>query len=269
MGAVLERVARRWSPGPFLAPVPKEKEDEVTKEQPPRAIVLLSGGMDSTTLLYGVRSQGYEITALSVHYGQRHKKELEFAMGTTRKLGIDHRLIDLAFLGQLGGSALTDSTPVPEGHYTAANMAQTVVPNRNAILLSMAFALAISRQAKMVCTAVHAGDHAIYPDCRPEFILSFEEMERQAIDREIYGIAPPLLYAPYLKMTKAEICSQGQFLQVPWEDTWSCYQGEEIHCGRCGTCVERIEAFKLAKVVDPTRYEDQAFAEKVLEEEKK
>lgn len=239
------------------------------KEKLPRAVTLLSGGMDSTTLLALVRSEGYEVSCLSVHYGQRHKKELEYAMATTRKLGIEHRMLDLGeVLSIVGGSSLTSALPVPEGHYTAANMAATVVPNRNAILLSLAYAYAITKDAKLVGVAVHAGDHAIYPDCRPEFINAFEQMEMQAIDREIYGMSAPHLYAPFLKMSKAEIVSKGEELGVPWADTWSCYQGQELHCGRCGTCVERIEAFRLAHVVDLTQYADKEFAEKVLTEKK-
>lgn len=242
------------------------------KEAPPKAVTLLSGGMDSTALLALVKSEGYDVTCLSVHYGQRHKKELEFAMATTRKLGIEHILIDLAGLAPLlEGSAISGSNPqaVPEGHYAAANMASTVVPNRNAILLSLAYALAITKKAKMVGVAVHAGDHAIYPDCRPGFILAFEQMETEAIDREIYGISAPHLYAPFLNLSKAEIVTKGDELGVPWIDTWSCYKGEEKHCGRCGTCVERIEAFKLAGVTDPTPYEDPEYALSVLAKEKK
>lgn len=233
----------------------------------PKAIVLLSGGMDSTTLLYTVLSQGYDAAVLSVHYGQRHKKELEYAMATTRQFGLEHKIIDLSALTPIiSRSVLTSDSPVPDGHYSELTMAQTVVPNRNAILLAIAFGFAITREAKMVATAVHAGDHFIYPDCRPEFVQAFEAMENVAIDRAIYGIPAPKLYAPFVMMTKAEICEKGQQLGVPWSNTWSCYKGGEIHCGTCGTCVERIEAFKIAKVEDPTQYEDIEGGMKILKE---
>lgn len=233
----------------------------------PRAVVLLSGGMDSTTLLYSILRDGYEVHALSVLYGQRHRKELEYAISTTRRLGVDHRILDLSSLGALlEGSSLTDSRlSIPHGHYTAANMAQTVVPNRNAFLLAAAYAWAISLRAVRVGAAMHAGDHAIYPDCRQEFITAFEEMEKTAVDREISGMAAPKLYAPFIFLVKAEIVKHGAEMGVQFQETWSCYEGGEIHCGKCGTCVERIEAFKLAGVEDPTQYLDLAYAEKVLE----
>lgn len=231
--------------------------------------MLLSGGMDSTTLLYVLRDKGYTLSALSVHYGQRHKKELNFAMATTAKLGVDHHLVDASALTpMLKGSSLTDNIEVPEGHYAADNMAATVVPNRNAILLSLAYALAITKQAEVVATAVHAGDHAIYPDCRPEFIAAFQAMENRAIDKAIYGMEAPALQTPFVHLTKAAIVQWGDELKVPWADTWSCYKGGEVHCGRCGTCVERIEAFKLARVEDPTPYSDKVFAKQVLSQER-
>lgn len=231
----------------------------------PKAVVLLSGGMDSTTLLYSVRTAGYQAIGLSVAYGQRHSIELAFAQRLSGDLGIRHYIVDLENLkSYLSASALTGDIPVPEGHYTADNMAQTVVPNRNAILLAIAFGFAVTEKAVKVCTAVHAGDHAIYPDCRPGFIKAFEAMQREAITREIYGIKCPDLYVPFLNMTKAQICKLGSDLGVPWERTWSCYNGTIPHCGRCGTCVERIEAFRLAGVSDPTQYQDTEFADRVL-----
>lgn len=233
----------------------------------PKAVVLFSGGMDSTTLLFDVISNGYQAIGLSVHYGQKHKVELVFAAAMTKKREIEHHVVDLAAIkGLIAGSALTGSGPIPEGHYAAENMAQTVVPNRNAILLSLAYGLATSIKAAKVCTAVHAGDHAIYPDCRPGFIKAFEEMEQESITREIYGIRCPQLYAPFLNMSKADIVKHGASMEVPWEETWSCYNGDLSlgQCGRCGTCVERIEAFSLAGVLDPTRYQDKSFAEEVL-----
>lgn len=231
----------------------------------PKAVVLLSGGMDSTTLLYLMKSEGYEPYALSVYYGQRHSIELFAAHETCDALQVQHKEVNLQSIkGLLGGSALTDEVEVPEGHYEAANMAVTVVPNRNAFLLTLAYAWAVSLKAVKVCTAVHAGDHRIYPDCRPEFIKAFEEMERTAITRDIYGIKCPDLYAPFVNITKADIATIGEGLHVDWEKTWSCYRGKFPHCGKCGTCCERRLAFHAAKVVDPTKYADTEFAINVL-----
>lgn len=238
----------------------------------PKVVVLLSGGMDSTTLLYHMIDQQYEPVALSIHYGQRHAIELYYAKTLTHDLGIRHEVLDLMNLRELlRGSSLTSDIPVPEGHYAADNMAATVVPNRNAILLAIAYGFATSIKAKKVCTAVHAGDHAIYPDCRPEFIKAFEDMERTAITREIYGISSPSMYAPFLHLSKAGIAALGDTLKVPWSRTWSCYQGSKTgevtsHCGRCGTCVERIWALHEAGIDDPTEYQDKEYAKGLLQE---
>ena len=223
------------------------------------AVALLSGGMDSTTLAYYLRAQlgpaqdEPNLYLLSFNYGQRHKKELEFAYRTAAKLNAPHRVVDLSGLRELlAGSALTSpEVEVPEGHYTATTMKATVVPNRNMIMLAIASGLAVSKQLEAVATAVHAGDHAIYPDCRPEFI----EALREAIWRGNEGFGPPSLYAPFIMESKAQIAELGAKVNVPWVDTWSCYKGGERHCGKCGTCVERIEAFQLAGIVDPTDYE--------------
>lgn len=239
--------------------------------QRPRAVVLLSGGMDSTTLLYLLKDQGYDCIGLSVIYGQRHQIEVDYARVSCNRTGSDHTVVDLSGIrNMIGSSSLTSNLPVPEGHYAAENMKQTVVPNRNAFLLALAYGVAISRLAVKVATAVHAGDHAIYPDCRPEFIKAFEEMERVAITREIYGLPAPDLYAPFLMMSKAQIVKTGSDLHVPFQDTWSCYNGGErsrtagYQCGRCGTCVERIGAFNEAGVFDPTTYFDKNYAIEVL-----
>jgi 7-cyano-7-deazaguanine synthase len=155
----------------------------------------------------------------------------------------------------LSGSALTSpgEVEVPEGHYAAESMAATVVPNRNQIMLSIALGVAHSSGAEVVATAVHAGDHEIYWDCRPDFIQAMDNIARQAIEAG-YGHAN--IVAPYVNQTKAQIASWGAQLGVPFEDTWSCYKGGDYHCGRCGTCIERIEAFHIAGVKDPTVYQD-------------
>lgn len=214
-----------------------------------KALAIVSGGLDSVTLAYHLSSLGYDLHLLSFDYGQRHKKELDFAAVCAAALGAKWDVIDLSSVGRLlKGSALTDDIAVPDGHYAAPSMAVTVVPNRNAIMLAVAFGVAVAEQVERVCIGVHAGDHFIYPDCRPEFVYSFGEMERFAND------GGPILYAPFLDKSKADIVSIGALLGVPYQNAWSCYKGGEVHCGTCGTCVERKEAFVLAGVTDPTIY---------------
>ena len=221
-----------------------------------KTVVICSGGLDSVSLAWLVHDQSNLNLLLSFDYGQRHVKELESARVCADALGVEHLIIDLKGVGQsLAGSALTDDIPVPEGHYTSENMAVTVVPNRNAIMLAVAYGVASARKYEQVGIAVHGGDHYIYPDCRPEFITSFEQMQSRALE----GMGEVRTYAPFLTMSKAEIVRAGQKLGVPFEKTWSCYKGEDRHCGRCGTCVERQEAFFLAKVNDPTSYSDTEF----------
>ena len=223
-----------------------------------RAVAVLSGGLDSATMAYSLRAQGYSLAAISFDYGQRHRKELEFAEQISADLGASWTLIDLHAAGLtnvLGGSALTDDTvAVPDGHYADESMRITVVPNRNAIMLSIACALAVTREAEAVAFGAHTGDHFIYPDCRPEFVQAFATM----IDLAVEGLASIEIVTPFLAMTKAEIVKLGNELQVPLERTWSCYKGGALHCGTCGTCYERREAFALAHVLDPTVYETDA-----------
>lgn len=218
-------------------------------------VVTVSGGLDSVTLAHELDSDGAELTLLSFDYGQRHRREIYFAALCAERLGARHVVADLQAIGKLlSGSALTDSSvDVPDGHYTDESMKATVVPNRNAILLSVATGLAVASGATTVATAVHAGDHPIYPDCRPAFVDAFDHMARIANA----GFADPnfQVVAPYMSLSKAEIVGRGAALGVPFELTWSCYRGDDEHCGRCGTCVERQEAFELAEVPDPTVYE--------------
>lgn len=226
-----------------------------------RAVTLLSGGMDSTTLAYDLAAEhGAEnLYGISFDYGQRHRtRELHMAMITAERLDIPHTVVDLRSLTVLlAGSALTDEVEVPEGHYSEETMKATVVPNRNAIMLSIATGLAVSKGYDTVACAVHAGDHPIYPDCRPDFIEALSTALRLGTE----GFAPEgfRIYAPFVYLSKAEIAARGDDLNVPWEDTWSCYVGGERHCGRCGTCVERAEAFDIAGVDDPTDYIDSEF----------
>jgi 7-cyano-7-deazaguanine synthase len=217
-----------------------------------RVLLIHSGGMDSTTLLFDLLDQDHEVQCLGIDYGQRHKRELECACRICEHCGVPFQVTDLSALRcLLGGSALTsDELEIPEGYYTEPSMRTTVVPNRNMILISVAAGYAIAQGCDAVAYAPHAGDHAIYPDCRPEFVLAMREAIRLAHWDDVE------LLTPYLEWTKADIARRGAALDVPFENTWSCYKGGRLHCGRCGTCVERREAFQLAGVPDPTLYEE-------------
>ena len=235
-----------------------------------KQVVILSGGMDSTVALYTVLdSVGYRsVSAISINYDQRHKKELEYAAATCRRTSVPHYVVDLRSINELiQSSSLTNpNQDVPEGHYEEDSMKATVVPNRNAIMLNIAIGHAVSIGANRVVTGVHAGDHAVYPDCRPEFIDKLTELAHVANE----GFIPIDFFvsAPFVHMSKADIAKIGDKLNVPWEDTWTCYKGGEIHCGRCSTCMERIEAFSIAEVNDPTHYEDLSLYEDLVEQGK-
>jgi 7-cyano-7-deazaguanine synthase len=216
-----------------------------------KVILLSSGGLDSTTALYHLRSEGHEVKCLGIHYGQRHCKELEAAQTIADRAGVEYRLVDLSNVQPLlaGCSQTSDNIAVPEGHYTEESMKQTVVPNRNMIMLSIAMGWAVSLKYDAVAFAAHAGDHTIYPDCRPEFIEKMQEAGQLCDWHQVD------LISPFAEWSKTQIVKRGIELDVPMDLTWSCYKGGEIHCGKCGTCTERREAFKLAAVTDPTRYE--------------
>ncbi len=215
----------------------------------PRTILVYSGGLDSTVLLYHLLHEGCEVRCLSVDYGQRHRRELVAAAEICRRVGVEHRVADLSGIRPLlSGGALTGDANVPDGHYAAETMKITVVPNRNMILLAVAIGWAVSLKFEAVAYAAHAGDHAIYPDCRPEFV---EAMDRAAALCDWHSVR---IVRPFIDRTKGDIVRLGAELGAPFEQTWSCYRGGEYHCGRCGTCVERREAFATAGVADPTRY---------------
>jgi 7-cyano-7-deazaguanine synthase len=221
-----------------------------------KTIVICSGGLDSVSLAHRIAAEQQLIGLLSFDYGQRHRKELDYAAACAERLGVPHQIIDIRPIGShLTGSALTDNIDVPDGHYAEETMKATVVPNRNAIMLAIAFGLAAAQKADAVAVAVHGGDHFIYPDCRPGFIDAFQVMQDAALD----GYASVKLQAPYVNATKADIVTDGAKHGTPFAETWSCYKGGARHCGRCGTCVERREAFHLAGVADPTDYEDVDF----------
>ncbi|MDC9837719.1 7-cyano-7-deazaguanine synthase QueC [Rhizobium binxianense] len=221
-----------------------------------KTIVVCSGGLDSVSLANKIAAEQQLIGLVSFDYGQRHRKELDFAARCAARLAVPHHIIDIAAIGgHLSGSALTDNVEVPDGHYAEETMKATVVPNRNAIMLAIAFGLAAAQKADAVAVAVHGGDHFIYPDCRPGFIDAFQRMQNEALD----GYASVTLLAPYVEVSKAAIVIDGAKHSTPFAETWSCYKGGRLHCGRCGTCVERREAFHLAGIPDPTEYEDRDF----------
>jgi 7-cyano-7-deazaguanine synthase len=209
--------------------------------------------MDSTTLAAFYHDQGYMLGLLSFDYGQRHGfRELHAASQVAEHFNASHHILDMSFLGDLmTGSALTDPEyDVPDGHYTDESMRITVVPNRNAIMANIALGIASSSGAEVVALGIHAGDHAVYPDCRPEFVKAL----RQCSVHALKGFHTPRLETPFLNLSKTEIARIARTVGAPLHLSWSCYKGEEIHCGTCGTCTERKEAFKDSGVPDPTEY---------------
>lgn len=219
----------------------------------PLAVLSFSGGMDSTTLAAHYAREGYGLLLLSFDYGQRHgAAELNAAREVAEALDAEHHVVDLTSITSLlSGSALTDpSVDVPDGHYAEESMRATVVPNRNAIMANIAVGAASARGAELVGLGVHAGDHAIYPDCRPEFVEALEALAATALA----GFHTPKIATPFVTWSKTEIASYAQRIGAPVHLSWSCYKGGGVHCGTCGTCTERKEAFADALVPDPTEY---------------
>ena len=215
------------------------------------ALVILSGGLDSTTLLYDiVKSNLHDsVYAISFNYGQRHSRELRCASVTTQRLDINHTIVDMHSTGSLLSSALTSSDiDVPHEAYDDDSQRLTVVPNRNMIMISIAAGVAISKGASFLYYGAHSNDAAIYPDCRPQFVDAMQ----QALEYCHYD--PIYLSAPYLLMTKGDIVKRGLDLGVHYEDTWTCYEGGSIACGKCGSCDERLKAFAEAGSIDPIPY---------------
>lgn len=214
------------------------------------SIIIVSGGLDSITLLYD-KAETIAL-AISFDYGQNHsKKELPYAEYHCQKLGIPHITIPLTFMHQYFKSSLLEGAEaIPEGHYEEENMKSTVVPFRNGIMLAIATGIAESHELKRVYIANHGGDHTIYPDCRPEFIDAMDKATSAGTFVDVR------VEAPYTNISKADIVRRGDALGIDYAKTWSCYKGSEIHCGKCGTCVERKEAFADAGVNDPTEYEE-------------
>lgn len=202
--------------------------------------------MDSTTLLYQLIKEGKEVKAISFNYGQRHIRELEQAKKTCDKLNIEHKIIDMAFMRDIASnSSLTGDIATPHGHYEAENMKLTVVPNRNMIMASIAIGWAVNENYDEVALGVHAGDHAIYPDCRPQFIDFLKDIAAVANFKSIN------IYVPFLNIDKGDIAIIGKGLNVDYSLSHTCYEGTEIPCGLCGACQERKEAFKKANINDP------------------
>lgn len=217
----------------------------------PKVVPIYSGGLDSTVLLYLLMQKGVELHPLTVNYGQRHIREQASARDICDRLGLDLEVADLTGIRHLlAGSSLTsDDVAVPEGHYAAESMKATVVPNRNMIMLAVAAGYALSIGAQAVAYGAHSGDHAIYPDCRPVFGTAVD------LALQLCDWNPVRLWRPFVDVDKTAIVRLGDDFGVPMHLSWSCYKGGEVHCGKCGTCVERKEAFALAGVTDLTEYE--------------
>lgn len=213
------------------------------------SVIILSGGMDSVTLLYDKKEK--IALAVTFDYGSNHAmREIECAKYHCEQLGIEHLVINLDFMHKYFKSSLLEGADaIPEGHYADENMKSTVVPFRNGIMLSIACGIAESRGLHSVMIANHGGDHAIYPDCRPTFISSMSEAMAYGTYEHVR------VDAPYTGITKTDIAKIGAGLGIDYTKTWSCYKGGERHCGKCGTCVERKEAFRDAGIEDMTEYE--------------
>lgn len=218
-----------------------------------KTIILLSGGMDSTVALWDTLAKGHEVVAcLGADYGSKHNAcELPMAKVQAALAGVPFQRADLQFMNTLFTSSLLQSgEAIPEGHYEEASMKSTVVPFRNGILLSVAAGFAESMGAEAIVIAAHSGDHAIYPDCRESFMSPMGEAILAGTYQKI------VLMRPFVELRKEDIASRGQELGVDFSQTWSCYKGGILHCGKCGTCVERRESFAIAGIPDPTQYED-------------
>lgn len=212
------------------------------------SVLIVSGGMDSITMLYEYSDR--IAIGLSFDYGSNHNaREIPFARLHCERLGICHVVIGLDFMHRYFKSSLLEGADaIPEGHYASDNMKSTVVPFRNGIMLAIAAGIAESKGLRHVMMANHGGDHAIYPDCRPEFVSAFGAAVRAGTYEGI------TVEAPYTDITKADIARRGRALGIDYSETWSCYKGGERHCGRCGTCVERREALAGAGIEDTTEY---------------
>ena len=214
------------------------------------SLIIVSGGMDSITLLH--ERKDTIALAVSFDYGSnQNAREIPFARLHCQHLGIRHVVIPLAFMQQYFKSSLLEGADaIPDGHYADSNMKSTVVPFRNGIMLSIAVGIAESNSLRRVLIANHGGDHAIYPDCRPEFITAIDAAAKAGTYVDV------AIEAPYTNISKTDIARRGKSLAIDYSETWSCYKGGQVHCGTCGTCVERKEALREAGIADPTVYLD-------------
>lgn len=214
------------------------------------SVLIVSGGMDSITMLYEYKER--IALGISFDYGSNHNaREIPFAAMHCERLGIKHIVINLGFMHQYFKSSLLEGAEaIPEGNYDDENMKSTVVPFRNGIMLSIAAGVAESNGLKYVMMANHGGDHTIYPDCRPEFINAIDSAATAGTFNNVRVVAP------YTAITKSDIARIGKQLGIDYTETWSCYKGGSLHCGKCGTCVERKEALQEAGIEDKTEYEE-------------
>jgi 7-cyano-7-deazaguanine synthase len=221
-----------------------------------KVVVILSGGLDSTTLLYRLHSKDFDCYPLTFVYGQKHVKELQFAIANCEKLGLKekHKIVDLHDLQRVFSSALIQSDNIiPNVRYeeqrTQQVLSKTVVPFRNGVFLSVAIGMAGSIGAQAVAYGAHANDFATYPDCRPDFVDQMEKAARMGLNDSGF-----VILSPFVRYSKAQIVKEGTKYNVDFNITWSCYRGEEVHCGDCPSCAERKRAFDGAGVKDPTSY---------------
>lgn len=227
-------------------------------KQDKKIIAVVSGGMDSVTMLYKLANEFKEVEVISFIYGQRHIRELKEAEFNAEKLGLKHTIIPISFLGEISkDSSLTSDNEVPEGHYEAENMKSTVVPGRNLVLASIALSYAYNAKADYVALGAHSGDHEIYPDCRPEFYEALNEVAK------IADYQPVELYFPFIDGDKTSIIKEGLELGVDYARTWTCYKGLDKACGKCGSCQERLEAFRNNNLEDPLEYDTREAIAKV------
>jgi len=227
-----------------------EREYKRSLEVKMKTVAVFSGGLDSTTLVYHLLDANHEVKALTVDYGQRHSREIEAARRICEVVGIQQHVVDLSGLAAcFGHNALTDdSIGVPHGEYQEATMQDTTVPNRNMILLSVAIGWAVAIKFDSVAFGAHTGEYTPYPDCRPEFASAMNDAAR------VCDWDPIEVLSPFVEWNKAGIVRRGTELDVPFELTWSCYEGGKLHCGKCSTCLDRKQAFSKCSLVDPVAY---------------